>query len=309
MKIAFFEVGAEEKVFFKNALDGHELYFYEETINDVVQDTMPFEVVSVFVHSRIDDNILQKLPNLHYLQTRSTGFDHIKCKTLYDRKILVSNVSGYAGPPVGEFAFSLLLNAIRKTHIALQRSKAGEFYYQDLLGSELFGKKITILGLGVIGERMVRIASGFGMEICVFSRTKKPIVDELGICFSTNLNDVLPGCDVLMIALPLTPATRELINTKNVKMLGKETIIVNVARAEILEESLYETLPNTICTDVLTNVKNARRENILYTPHMAYYTKEALERIREISLKNILAFLAHKPLPNCLKIVCEKEYS
>jgi D-lactate dehydrogenase len=308
MKIAFFEVTPQEQDFFAHALKGHELYFFKETINDALKSEAAYEIVSVFVHSRITDTMLEKLPHLKYLQTRSTGYDHIKCKALYKKDILVSNVAGYAGPPVGEFAFSLLLNAMRKTHVALIRTKNGDMHYHDLLGTELYQKRIGILGLGVIGERMVRIAAGFGMRISAFSRTKKPVVDELGIDFTTELEYLLPKCDVLMIALPLTPATKDLINSENASCIPKETIIVNIARAEIIEEKLYESLPNTICTDVLKNPAIAKRENILYTPHMAYYTKEALQRIREISLKNIEAFIEGKPLPNCLKFACEREY-
>lgn len=307
MQIAFFETTPEEEAFFRAHLTGHTLHFFRETINEALTSPQPYDIVSVFVHSRITDEVLEKLPKLKYLQTRSTGYDHIKCNALYARDIPVSNVAGYAGPPVGEFAFSLLLNATRKTHVALERSRAGDMHYHDLLGTELFDKRIGILGLGVIGQRMAYIASGFGMKISAFSRTRKPIVDALGIDF-TDLESILQKSDMLMIALPLTPATTRLINTKNAALIPKETIIVNIARSEIIEESLYHTLPNTICTDVCTDPQLAKKENILYTPHMAYYTAEALERIREISLENTLAFIEGKPLPNCLKLACEREY-
>ncbi len=309
MRIAFFEVTAEEKAFFAKRLQGHTLSFFEGTINKVLQAPAEFDAISVFVHSRIDDEILSLLPNLKYIQTRSTGYDHLKCNLLYKRHILVSNVAGYAGPPVGEFAFSLLLNATRKTHIALERTRRGDLHYQDLLGTELYGKRLGIMGLGVIGTRMAYIGAGFGMKLSAFSRTRKPIVDRLHIDFTTDLDRFLSKCDVIMIALPLTPATREMINLKNAYQIPRETIIVNVSRAEIIEERLYESLPNVICTDVLHDPSVAQKKaHFLFTPHMAYYTEEALERIREISLKNMLAFIEGKPLPNCLKFACEKEY-
>ena len=309
MKIAFFEVTEEEKAFFAKRLQGHTLSFFEGTINEVLQTPAEYEAVSVFVHSRINDEILSLLPNLRYIQTRSTGYDHLKCDLLYKRHILVSNVAGYAGPPVGEFAFSLLLNATRKTHIALRRTREGDLHYQDLLGTELYGKRLGIMGLGVIGERMAHIGAGFGMKLSAFSRTRKPIVDLLHIDFTTDLNRFLSKCDVIMIALPLTPATREMINAKNAFQIPRETIIVNVARVEIIDEKLYEKLPNVICTDVLHDPSIARKkEHFLYTPHMAYYTEEALVRIREISLQNMQAFIEGKPMPNCLKLPCEKEY-
>ncbi len=307
MKIAFFETKTEDKEFFSKYLNEHKLYFFKGTINEELKEPQDYDIVSVFVHSHITDSILALLPKLHYLQTRSAGYDHIKCKELYKRNIAVSNVAGYGGPAVAEFAFSLLLCATRHTHVALQHSKQGLFDYHDLKGVELYGKRIGILGLGTIGSRIACIANGFGMNISAWSRSRKPIIDELGIDFCT-LNEVLQKSDVIMIALPLTPKTKNLINSSRVAVLKKEAIIVNVARGEIIEKSLYRSLPNILCIDVTSDLQSIVRPNILYTPHMAYYTKEALERIIKISYENIIAFIAGKPLPNCLKDSCEIDY-
>ncbi|WP_353662867.1 NAD(P)-dependent oxidoreductase [Hydrogenimonas sp. SS33] len=308
MEIAFFETTTEDRDFFEGKLSGHSVHFFEEPIQAVLGKEAPYEAVSVFVHSKVDENVIGRLPHLRYVQTRSTGYDHIDCSALYRRGILLSNVAGYAGPAVSEFAFSLLLNATRHTHVALHRSKEGNYEYHDLLGSELFGKRIGILGLGTIGSRMAYIAKGFGMEIKAWSRSRRPVVDELGIDFYHDLDAMLPQCDVVMIALPLTPATKDLIDARRAELLDKNTIIVNVARGEIIEKSLYATLPNILCLDVTADLEATRRENVLYTPHMAYYTREALQRIRQISQENLRAFIEGRPLPNCLKISCEREY-
>ncbi len=308
MKIAFFEIKKEEKSFFKKALPKEELYFFDDTINNSLQKTEDYDIVSVFVHSRITDDILNKLPKLKYLQTRSTGYEHIKCKTLYDKNLVVSNVAGYGGPAVAEFAFSLLLNVTRKTYIALNRTKNNNFQYHDLKGIELCGKTLGILGLGTIGSQMARIGKGFGMKLVAYSRTKTKIVDELGIDFC-DFKSVLAKSDILMIALPLTPSTKNMLNENSIKNMNKNIIIVNVARGEIIENSLYAKINNIFCLDVIGDTKYIQQNNILYTPHMAYYTKEALERIMNISLMNIEAFIDNKPLPNCLAIACKKEYN
>ena len=308
MKIAFFEIKPEEREFFASKLKTHEVDFYEETINETLKKSADYEAISLFIHSKLDEEVLDKLPKLRYVQTRSTGYEHIVCKSLYERGILASNVTEYGGPAVAEFAFSLLLNATRKTYIAIDRAKEGRFEYHDLKGMELFGKRVGILGLGTIGSQMARIAKGIGMEISVWSRTRRDIVDELGIEFLTDLEELLQKSDVIMVALPLTPSTRNLINKKNISKVKKDSIIVNVARAEIIEKELYKEVENTLCLDVISDLKQVARHNILYTPHMAYYTKEALERIMEISLENMEAFLEGKPLPNCLKISCKREY-
>ncbi|WP_457748844.1 NAD(P)-dependent oxidoreductase [Sulfurimonas sp.] len=307
MKIAFFEMKPEEKIFFQEHVKNHELFFFEDTINEALQYSQEYDVVSIFIHSRITDEILEKLPALKYLQTRSTGYDHIKCTALYRRGLVVSNVAGYGGPAVAEFAFSLLLNATRQTYIALQRAKQRNFDYSDLQGIELFGKTLGILGLGTIGSQMARIGKGFGMNVLAYSRTKKPIIDELHLEFC-DLDTVLKYSDILMIALPLTPATKDIINEKNVNTLKKEVIIVNTARGEVIEDVLYGKMKNIFCLDVISDIKYIHRNNILYTPHMAYYTKEALQRIMKISLENLRAFLNEKPLPNCLKLSCKRDY-
>ncbi len=308
MKIAFFEIKPEEKIFFQQYLRNEELFFFESTINDVLQEVQKYDAISIFIHSRITDEVLEKLPKLKYLQTRSTGYDHIKCNTLYNRGLVVSNVAGYGGPAVAEFAFSLLLNATRQTYIALQRSQQRNFEYSDLKGMELFGKTLGILGLGTIGSQMARIGKGFGMHVVAHSRTKKPIIDELNIDFC-DLDSVVAQSDILMLALPLTPTTRNIINEKNVKELKKDAIIVNTARGEIIEDALYGKMKNILCLDVISDIKYIHRNNILYTPHMAYYTKEALGRIMQISLENMNAYLANKALPNCLKFSCERDYN
>ena len=307
MKIAFFEIKPEEKLFFEKYLSNQELFFFETTINDALQESQEYEAISIFIHSRITDEILRKLPKLKYLQTRSTGYDHIKCDKLYSRGLIVSNVAGYGGPAVAEFAFSLLLNATRNTYIALERTQKRNFQYNDLKGIELFGKNLGILGLGTIGSQIARIGKGFGMNLLAYSRTKKAIVDELNIDF-IDLESVLAQSDVLMIALPLTPFTNNIINENNIKSLKKDAIVVNTARGELIQDVLYGNIKNILCLDVISDTKYISRDNILYTPHIAYYTREALDRIMHISLENIKAFTQAKPLPNCLKLACKRDY-
>jgi D-lactate dehydrogenase len=307
MKIAFFEIKEEEREFFQTHLQGHELFFFEGRIEDELTQSQEYNIISVFVHSHITTEILERLPSLQYLQTRSTGFDHLKCKELYRRDLQASNVKGYAGPAVAEFAFSLLLNAVRHTYISLERSKQGNENYIDLKGFELNGKTIGILGLGTIGLQMAKNAKGFGMRVLGYTRTRKPIYDELGIEL-VELNELLEQADILMPALPLTPMTKSIINTQNATLIKPDAIIINTARCEIMEPSLYVTLSNIIASDVCDDISLAQKPNFLYTPHMAYYTKEALQQILEISLENMQQFIAGKRPQNCLKFECKKEY-
>ncbi|MGC9352002.1 MAG: NAD(P)-dependent oxidoreductase, partial [Sulfurovum sp.] len=238
MNIAFFEIKEEERAFFESRLEGHRLFFFEGTIQEEVTKEEAFDIVSLFIDSRIEDHLLSLLPNLKYLQTRSTGYEHVKCQALYSRDMKVSNVSGYAGPAVAEFAFSLLLNISRQTHTSLTRTEQGDGAYLDLKGFELQERTIGILGLGTIGIQMAKIAKGFGMHLMGYTRTHRPIYDEIGIKV-TELDELLEKSDVVMLALPLTPATKNLINTDNSALIKPEAVIINVARCEVIESCLY----------------------------------------------------------------------
>ena len=307
MNIAFFEIKEEEKAFFQSHLKGHTLFFFKGTIQAELTKEESYDIVSLFIYSQIEDHLLSLLPNLKYLQTRSSGYEHMKCKSLYSRDMELSNVSGYAGPAVAEFAFSLLLNIARHTHIALERSERGNGHYLDLKGFELQGKTVGIIGLGTIGTQMAKIARGFSMNIIGYTRTHRPVYDEIGIEL-TGLHELLGKADVLMLALPLTPSTKHIINMENSALIKPEAVIINIARCEVMEPLLYITLHNTIASDVCNDITLARKENFFYSPHMAYYTQEALQRILDTSLKNMQQFLAGKTPQNSLKLACEKEY-
>ncbi|QCT94403.1 lactate dehydrogenase [Caminibacter mediatlanticus TB-2] len=309
MKIAFFDIKPYEREFFEKSLKDKnvELFFFEKTVKEVLEKPMNFDVISVFYTSKIDKDVLNKLPNLKYIQTRSTGVDHLDLVEIYKRGIIASNVVGYAGPCVGEFAYGLLLEAIRKLYVAIVRLKWGCREYEDLKGIEIEGKTIGILGLGTIGTQMAKIAKGFNAKTIGLNRSYKKEFDDLVDEFTQNLDYVLENSDFLFIALPLTPSTKNLINKENIKKF-KGKVIVNPARAEIIEEDVYRKFDGIIAADVLPNWDLAKKENIIATPHMAYYTEEALKRIMQISLENLLDFLDGKTPRNCLRVYLEKEH-
>lgn len=305
MKIAFFEIKDEEKEFFSKNLKGYEVEFYTEPIDKIAVIPKNWDIVSVFINSKID-KVLDNLPNLKYIQTRSTGYDHLECLKIYNKNIIASNVVGYAKYPVSEFAYGLLLEAIRKINIAINRVKNGDLNYLDLKGSEIFDKNIGILGLGDIGLNIAKIANGFSANIYGYSRTNKEIFKQLNINF-TSLEEILQKSDYLFIALPLTPSTKHILNSKNINLF-KGKVIINIARAEIIEKEVYQNFDGIIATDVLSDYNLAKKENIIATSHMAYYTQEALNRIMQISLDNMLDFLNNKTPRNCLKLKCQKDY-
>ncbi len=309
MRLAVFEADKECQEVFKN-LDA-DIDFYLQDINHAVHEKKAYEAISIFVHSKIDRFVLDLLPNLRYIQTRSTGFDHIDIDECKKRGIIVSNVQGYAGPPVAEFAFSLLLNISRKTDIAIARAKEGNFAYKDLLGFELFEKSIGIVGLGTIGKQMARIASGFGMKIKAYTHHYDETFCKRCVIEKSSYETLLQTSDIIMFAVPLTPQTYHMLDLQKAKLLQPHTVVINVARGEVISSEAIEYLSNRISgigLDVFEGEKELlknpspqflqliQKPNIRYTPHMAYYTKEALDRIRKISVENMKRFIEQKEI-------------
>jgi len=225
------------------------------------------------------------------------------------KSIILSNVQGYAGPAVGEFAFSLLLNISRHTCEALTRTKKERFDYKDLLGFELSGKSIGILGLGTTGKQMVRIAYGFGMQIYGYSKHRDAELQRRYDLHYLDLDAIYAKSDVIMFALPLTPQTRHILDLQKAKLLKPDAIVINCARGELISrEALAYLLErgHYVASDVIEGEKELfKRKKVepllhhprfFYTPHMAYYTAEALQRIRKISLENMKRFLQGKDI-------------
>ena len=307
MKIAIFEADKEcAKVFSTLPAD-----IFPTDIDHALKEPKEHEAISIFIRSRITQEVLERLPKLRYIQTRSTGYDHIDIDACKKRGIIVSNVQGYARYAVAEFAFSLMLNISRKTHQAIQRAKSGDFAYKDLLGFELFDKTIAIIGLGNIGKQVATIAKGFGMHVRAYTRH----FDE-EFCAALEIEkckypEVLENADFILFAVPLTPDTYHMLDRDSAKRIKKDASIINIARGEIIAQEVLEYLSdsiNALGLDVIENEKELLRTkprhflsfiqkpNILYTPHMAYYTKEALGRIRTISLRNMKNFLEGKEI-------------
>ncbi len=327
-KIAFFDVELWEKEYIKNQLHGIEVDFFSEKCSPEQLDKISdCQIISVFVNSMIDKEIIEKLPNLKMIATRSTGFDHIDMEFCKQRQITVCNVPSYGENTVAEHTFALLLDLSRKIHQSIEIVKKDGFSPKGLTGFDLKGKTIGIVGMGHIGQHVARIANGFEMNIIVSSMQEdKKIAKKLGFTYVT-FNDVLKNSDIITFHIPYNKDTHHLINMDNINLIKRGAYIINTARGGIIEtDALVKALANGMVAgaglDVLEeesslkeeahflsaeflkthNVKTMlenhvlmERENVIITPHNAYNSKEALERILETTSENIQAFIKNKP--------------
>jgi D-lactate dehydrogenase len=335
MKIGFFELEGWEKDLIEKNLGQNELFFSSEKIDDLnFPEKNDFDIISVFVDSRINSDVLNHFSNLKCIATRSTGFDHIDISECQKRNITVLYVPGYGDNTVAEYAFGLLLNLTRKIYQAVDRIKeTGSFDLKDLRGIDLKGKTIGIIGTGRIGKEAIKIAHGFGMNVLAYDLYLNEEAAKTLDFKYVSLDELLANSDVISIHCPYTPQTHHLINKENIFKIKKGAYLINTARGAIVEtEALVLGLENKILRgvglDVLEEEGETKDElftlvsrrpkeeelkimlenhilmkmpNVLISPHNAFNSQEALERILKTTLDNILSFISGSP-QNIVKI-------
>ena len=327
MKIAFFEIKGWEKKYLRRKLKGHYLEFYKEPLDlENAKKIRDFDIISVFIYSKINQQIIRKLPKLKLVVTRSTGFDHIDLKGCKSKKITACNIPFYGEHTVAEHTFALILSLSRNIHKSYMRTIRDDFSIDGLEGFDLKGKTLGVVGAGHIGLHIVRMAKGFGMKVLVYDiHQEKFLAEVLGFNYA-SLKEVLRNSNIITLHLPHNKSTHHLINKDTIKLIKKGAILINTSRGGIVDtEALIEALDRKILSgaglDVLEGeeiikeekqllydpkklqalgnlVKDhilLRKDNVVFTPHIAFYSKEALERILETTTQNIINFLSGKP--------------
>ena len=328
MKIAYFYQDESEKDYFSKNLESFEFDFVQGSIKDNPEyKNEETEVLSIFVDSDIDAGVMDKFPNLKFIATRSTGFDHIDLDEAKKRGIIVSNVPTYGENTVAEFAFALLTNLARKIYNSYDRVReSGSFSQEGLKGFDLRGKTIGIVGVGNIGRHSIRIGKGFGMNVVAFDVNKdEDFAKEVGFKY-VDFDELLQVSDVISLHVPLNPHTQHLINLENISKIKKGAYLINTSRGEVVEtealvvalekgilagagldvleeesfmghevDLLSEDHPNPeALKTVLQNQYLIDHPQVIITPHNAFNTTEAIERIFETTVKNIKAFESGK---------------
>ena len=330
--IAFVEVEeAWEEAYLKQGLAGlKEVGFFRETAQEILPQLKSSEVISIFIKSRLDRPALASLPSLKMISTRSTGFDHVDVSAAQEKGIVVSNVPTYGENTVAEHTFALILSLSRTLRKAYARTLQNDFSIKGLMGFDLKGKTLGVIGTGHIGLHVIRIGVAFGMNVVAFDTRRQNFLAEVLNFEYVSLEELLKRSDILTLHVPYLPATHHLINRERIRMIKKGAMLINTARGglvdtdvlvkalddgtlsgaglDVLEEEemileerrFLETAENQEHWSKLqTTLKNhvlLHRENVIYTPHMAFYSREAVQRILDTTLENIRAFLAGRPV-------------
>lgn len=299
---------------------------FKSSLNHIdLKELVPYkksEMISVFVHSEpIDNNRLDFFENLKLITTRSTGFNHIDLTYCKKRGIEVLNVPRYGETTVAEFSFGLLLNLAR--HIIQGRNGMAHNHIEisKYMGFDLMGKTIGVIGTGSIGRHMIQIAKGFGLNVLAFDLYPQKELKDL---YVDSLDEIYEKADVISLHIPSTPQNYHLLNEEAFNKMKKGVILLNTARGDLIDtEALYLALKkgivggagldvlenedflihddiepgndlfkdNDFLLDSALNLKLLQFKNVIITPHIAFNSIDALNRINETTFKNIESFL------------------
>lgn len=325
MKIAFFEVmpGEQDSLVAQLPL-GHDVQFFGEKLApETIDKAAGAEVISVFVNSEIRAPLIDALPNLKLIATRSMGYDHIDVEYARGKGVRVINVTTYAAHPVAEFSFALLLCVTRRIYHAYNQLREGTDYnIRGLGGFNLFGKTIGVTGTGRIGRNVITIARGFGMNVIAFDTVPDAaFAAEQGFTYAT-LEQLVTQSDIISLHLPYTKETHHLLNAELFAKMKKGVILINTARGEIIDtHALVAALQDGTVwgagLDVLEEEHAFKEErgavagnkegvdyrlltanhilidmsNVIVTPHIAFETAEAMQEIERVTAKAITDFI------------------
>jgi glyoxylate reductase len=265
------------------------------------------EAIYTYGHPTVGSELLNKLPAVRVISNFGVGVDHIDLAACAARGIPVGNTPGILDETVADLAFALLLAAGRRVVEGDRYARGPEFLHYDpshLIGRDIHGRALGIVGLGRIGEQVARRARGFNMSVLYHNRHRRADVDARYV----SLDELLAASDYVVLTAPLTPETRGLIGRAELAKMKPTAVLVNVARGPVVDTTaltaaLVERRIFAAALDV-TDPEPLPRDhpllaqtNVIITPHLGSATEQTRRRMAEVSLENLFAGLAGRPLP------------
>jgi glyoxylate reductase len=272
----------------------------------------PIEGFYTYGHMQVDGLLMDRMPKLKVISNFGVGVDHINLRDAADRGLPVGNTPEILNGATADMTITLLLAAARNLIIGDQYAKSKAFTAYDpniLHGQEAHGSTIGIVGMGKIGREVARRATAFDMRILYHNRNPNPQAEaDLGAEYK-SLDDLLRESDFVTLNCPLTDETRNLIGEREFDLMKETAILVNVARGGVVDHTaLVEALRarRIACAAVdVTEPEPLPRDhplleldNIIIAPHLGSATRQTREKMAQLSVDNLLAGLAGKPLPS-----------
>jgi D-lactate dehydrogenase len=315
MKTLLFSTKDYEKSFFEDLNDQthHDLSFSEAQLGpDTARLAEDHDCVCAFVNDDLQSETLHRLAEagVKLIALRSVGFNHVDLETAEELDINVVRVPAYSPHAVAEHTVCLMMALNRKVHRAYNRVREGNFALHGLMGFDMHGKTVGIVGTGKIGACVARILKGYGCKLLGFDVKKNPECEELGLEYK-ELESLLEQSDILTLHCPLTPETEHLVNEEALEQMKPGVQIINASRGGVVDtRAVIEGLKSkkigslgldvyeeegdfffhNLSDSVIQDDQLARLltfPNVIVTGHQAFFTHEAMHGIVETTLSNI----------------------
>lgn len=325
-KILFVELEAWEIAWLQPHLENYDAMLSQDKLEQCSEVAATATILSNFIYSPVTAAELAKMPNLKLIATRSTGFDHIDVAAARQRGVSVANVPDYGNHTVAEHTFALLLALSRRLPESLERTRRAQFSPEGLRGWDLAGKTIGLIGVGGIGRHVAKIARGFDMHVLAYQRhPDEQLAEELEFNY-VALDELYAQSDIVSLHAPENASTHHLVDAKALSKMKDGVVILNTSRGGLIDtrdllKALESGKVRAASLDVLEEeglIKEERQllsrdydkahlqsaleghlllshPNVIVTPHSAFNSQEALERILQTTLENIEAFSAGNP--------------
>jgi D-lactate dehydrogenase len=329
MKIAVFSAKRYDRSYLDaaNVAAGHQLKYYEAPLDaDSVHLAAGYDAVCIFVNDTADAGVLEQLRagGTRLVALRCTGFNNVDLKAAEQLGMKVVRVTDYSPYSVAEHAVALLLAINRKIHRAYNRTRDSNFALDGLMGFDLHGKSVAVIGTGKIGRVFARIMVGFGCNVIGFDKYPSPEFEALGAHYAVP-GEIARDADIISLHAPLTPETYHIINADTISRAKRGALLINTSRGGLVDtEAVIEGLKSgqiggfatdvyeqeaglffrdlssvVVTDDVLQRLISF--PNVILTGHQAFFTQEAITTICETTLKSATEYERGQPLTNEIK--------
>jgi lactate dehydrogenase-like 2-hydroxyacid dehydrogenase len=313
MKIAIIEPLDVERNFLENLAcglkeNGHELVFYDTRVTEeeaLIERGKEADII-VVANVPVSGKVISGWENVKMISVAFTGVDHIDLEMCEKKKIAVSNAAGYSTDAVAELAIGLMISVYRSIPTCEIRTR-NSCDKDGLIGSELRGKKVGLIGTGHIGTRVAEIAKVFKCELLAYNRSSKAELEALGVNY-LPLEEVMRKSDIISLHVPFNSETKGLISRDMLALMKPSAILINTARGPIIDnEALAEALNSGSIAGAGIDVFDMepplpadycllKTKNTVLTPHVAFATKESMNTRAEITIHNIEQWLNGKQI-------------
>lgn len=318
MRVAVFSTKGYDRRFLDqaNAQAGHELHYFETRLTEETCTLVQgFDAVCVFVNDVVNRAVLQCMAStgVKLLALRSAGFNHVDLQAARELGITVARVPAYSPHAVAEHTLALILALNRQIHKAYNRVRERNFALDGLLGFDVHGKTVGVIGTGQIGEVFTRLMSGFGCELLGHDPHPNQACEAMGMQY-VRIEELFARAHIISLHCPLTPRTRHLINKDAIARMRAGAMLINTSRGAIVDtraviaglksgkigglgldvyeeeaDLFFEDLSNEVIQDDVF-ARLLTFPNVLITGHQGFFTEEALRNIAETTIGNISAF-------------------